>query len=56
MLGEAYNLKVTRRNWLVEQSREAEGIIPRSLLRNLFPKLALGFIPVVCAFATARTE
>ena len=23
------------------------GIIPRSLLRNLFPKLALGFIPVI---------
>ena len=23
------------------------GLIPRSLLRNLFPKLALGFIPVI---------
>ena len=28
---------------LVELSRKAEGIIPRSLLRNLFQKLALGF-------------
>ena len=26
-----------------EQSRAAEGLIPRSLLWNLFPKLALGF-------------
>ena len=26
-----------------EQSRKAEGIIPRNLLQNLFPKLALGF-------------
>ena len=32
---------------LVELSREAEGLIPCSLLRNLFPKLALGFIPVI---------
>ena len=31
----------------VELSRAAEGIIPRSLLRNLFPKPALGFIPVI---------
>ena len=30
-----------------QQSREAEGLIPSSLLRNLFPKLALGFIPVI---------
>jgi hypothetical protein len=32
---------------LVELSREAKGLIPRSLLWNLFPKLALGFIPVI---------
>jgi hypothetical protein len=32
---------------LVELSRKAEGIIRRSLLRKLFPKLALGFIPVI---------
>ena len=32
---------------LVELPREAEGIIPRSLLRNLFQKLALEFIPVI---------
>jgi hypothetical protein len=32
---------------LVELSREAEGLIPRNLLRNLFSKLALGFIPVI---------
>jgi hypothetical protein len=35
-----------KRNWQVEQSRAAEGAMPRSLLRNMFPKLALGFIPV----------
>jgi len=28
---------------LAELSRKAEGIMPRSLLRNLFPKIALGF-------------
>jgi hypothetical protein len=31
----------------VELSREAESIISRSELWNRFPKLALGFIPVV---------
>lgn len=36
-----------RRNWPVEQSRTAEGAIPHSLLRNIFPKLALGFVPVI---------
>lgn len=39
------------RNWQVEQSRVAEGAIPRSLLRNMFPKLHLGFIPVIDAVA-----
>ena len=32
---------------LVELSRISRDIIPSSLLRNLFPKLALGFIPVI---------
>ena len=27
----------------MELSRKAEGVIPRSVLRNLFPKLALWF-------------
>ena len=37
------NLKVTTRfEALVELSRKAEGLIPRSELSNLFPKLALG--------------
>ena len=40
-----------QRNWQVEQSRTAEGAISRSLLRNIFPKLALGFIPVIFALA-----
>jgi len=30
-----------------EQSRKAEDMILRSLLRKLLPKLALGFIPVI---------
>jgi molybdate transport system substrate-binding protein len=34
-------------NWQVEQSRAAEDTIFRNLLRNIFPKLALGFISVV---------
>jgi len=39
--------KLAARNWQVEQSRAAEGLKPRSLLLNLFPKLALGLIPVI---------
>jgi hypothetical protein len=38
-----------------EQSREAEGIIPRNLLRKLFPKLALGFIPVILLMASVAS-
>ena len=34
-------------NWQVEQSRTAEDTIFRNLLRNIFPKLALGFISVI---------
>jgi len=33
---------------------QAEGIIFRSLLRNLFPRLALGFIPVITSKCVTR--
>jgi hypothetical protein len=39
----------------VELSCEAEDIIPRSELAELFPKLALGFIPLINAFTIALT-
>jgi len=35
--------RIAQSYWQAELSRKAEGAIPRSLLRNLFPKLALGF-------------
>ena len=43
-------LKLQKRSALKFVSRiilHKQGIIPRSLLRNMFPKLALGFIAVI---------
>ena len=43
-------LKLQKRRALKFVSRiilQGQGIIHRSLLRNMFPKLALGFIPLI---------